>query len=69
MRHAIFLMFSRIFSISATSCSLVIRWFYQYYILAVDMKNPEKLTLLSFNRTAASLYNVTVSENDVLEAR
>jgi len=33
------------------------------------MKNPGKLGLLSFNRTAAFLYNVTVSENDVLEAR
>jgi len=33
------------------------------------MKNPGKLTLLSFNRTAAFLYNVMVSENDVLDAR
>jgi len=33
------------------------------------MKNPEKLALLSFNRTAVFLYNVMVSENDVLEAR
>jgi len=35
------------------------------------MKNLEKLTLLSFNRTAVFLYNVdlTVSENDDLEAR
>jgi len=30
MRHAIFLMFGGIFSINATSCSLVIRWAYQY---------------------------------------
>jgi len=30
MRHAIVLMFSGIFSTSATSCSLVIRWAYQY---------------------------------------
>ena len=71
MRHAIFLMFNGIFSISATSCSLVIRWAYQYCILAVEMKNLEKLTLLSFNRTAVFLYNVDlmVSENDNLEAR
>jgi len=33
------------------------------------MKNPEKLALLSFNRTTVFLYNVLVSENDVLEAR
>jgi len=33
------------------------------------MKNPEKLALLSFSRSAVLLYNVIVSENDVLEAR
>jgi len=33
------------------------------------MKNPGKLAFLSFNRTAAFLYNAMVSENDVLEAR
>jgi len=33
------------------------------------MKNPEKLALLSFNRIAVFLYNVMVSENDVLETR
>ena len=33
------------------------------------MKNPGKLALLSFSRTVAFLENVTVSENDVLEAR
>jgi len=33
------------------------------------MKNPEKLALLTSNRTAVFLYNVLVSENDVLEAR
>jgi len=58
-----------VFSVNATSSSLVIRWAYQYYILAVEVKNPGKLALLSFNRTAAFLYNVTVSENDILEAR
>jgi len=64
-------MFGGIFSISATSCNLVIRWVYQYYISAVDMKNPEKLTLFSFKRTAVFLHNggLMVSENDVLEAR
>jgi len=62
-------MFGGIFSISATSCSLVIRWAYQYEILAVEVKNPEKLALRSFNRTVVFLYNAMVSENDVLEAR
>jgi len=62
-------MFSGRFSISATSCSLVIRWANQYDILAVEMNNPGKLALLSLNSTAVFLYNVTVSENDVLEAR
>jgi len=35
------------------------------------MKNQEKLAILSFNRTSVFLYNVVVSENDVLnlEAR
>jgi len=33
------------------------------------MENPGKLALLSFNRTAALLYNVIVSENDVFEGR
>ena len=33
------------------------------------MNNPEKLALLNFNRTVVFLYNVMVSENDVLEAR
>jgi len=51
------------------SCSLVVRCVYQYEILAVEMKNPGKLALLSFNRAAAFLYHVMVSENDVLEAR
>jgi len=35
----------------------------------VEIKNPEKLSLLSFNRTAVFLYDVMVLENDVLEAR
>jgi len=62
-------MFTRVFSISATSYNLVIRWAYQYQILSVEVKNPGKLALLSFNRTAAFLCNVMVSENDILEAR
>jgi len=33
------------------------------------MKNPGELALVSFNRTAAFLFNVTASENDVREAR
>jgi len=33
------------------------------------MKNPEKLALLGFNRTAVFLYNVMVSENNVLKVR
>jgi len=33
------------------------------------MKNLEKLALLSLKKTAAFLYNIMVSENDVLEAR
>jgi len=33
------------------------------------MKNPEKLALVSFNRTAVFLDKVMVSENDVPEAR
>ena len=48
--------------------SLVIRWTYQLYILAVEVKNSAKATLLSFNATAVFLHDVMVSENDVLEA-
>jgi len=48
-----FVMFSEIFSISAISCSLVIRWCYQHLILAVEVKNSAKDTLpSSFNATA-----------------
>ena len=67
--HPIFLMYSRIFSISGTSCSLVIRWTYQHYILAIKVKNSAKVKLLSFNRTAVFLSDTMVSENDVLEVR
>jgi len=38
-------------------------------MLAVEMKNPEELLLLSFSRTAVFLCNVMVSENEALEAR
>jgi len=74
-------MFSVLLSISAIRCSLlhstgeiskesnlVIRWAYQHYILAVEVKNSAKVTLLSFNITAVFLHDVMVSENDVLEA-
>jgi len=62
-------MFSGIFSISAISCSLVIRWAYQQSILAVEVKNSVEGTLLSFNTTAVFLHDVMVSEHNVLEAR
>ena len=61
-------MFSGIFSISAISCSLVIRWAYQQSILAVEVKNSVEGTVLSFNTTAVFLHDVMVSENNVLEA-
>jgi len=64
----LFLMFSEIFSISAISCSLVIRWAYQHQILAVEVKNSAKGMLLSFSTTVVFLHDVMVSENDVLEA-
>jgi len=44
-------MFNGIFSITATSCSPVIRWTYQQ-VLAVEVKNFAKITFLSFNRAA-----------------
>ena len=46
----------------------LIRWGYQHYILAVEVKNSAKVTLLSFNATAVFAHGVMVSENDVLEA-
>jgi len=49
------------------SCSLVIRWGYQHYILVVEGKNSAKVTLLSFNATSVFPYDVMVSENDVLK--
>jgi len=36
--------------------------------LAVEVTNPAKITLLSFNTTTVFLHDVMVSENDVLEA-
>jgi len=51
-------MFSVIFQINAISCSLVIRWAYQHLILAVELKNSAKITLLSFNTTVVFLHNV-----------
>jgi len=46
-----FLMFSGIFSITAISCSPVIRWAY-HQVLAVEVKNFAKITFLTFNTTA-----------------
>jgi len=60
-------MFSGIFSITAKSCSPVIRWACQHYVLAVKVKNFAKITFLSFNTTAVFLHDVMVQENDVLE--
>jgi len=60
-------MFSGVFSITAVSCSPVIRWAYQHYVLAVEVKNFAKKTFLSFNTTAVFLHDVMVPENDVLE--
>jgi len=37
--------------------------------LAGEVKDSAKVTLLSFNRTDVFLYDVMVSENDVLGAR
>ena len=37
--------------------------------LADEVKNSAKVKLLSFNRADVFLYDVIVSENDVLEAR
>ena len=56
-----------IFSISAISGSLFIRWAYQQYILALEVKNSAKVTFLGFNTTAIFLHDVMVSDNDVLE--
>jgi len=61
-------MFSEIFPRSGISCTLVIRWGYQHEILADEVKNSAKVTLLSFNATAVFLHDVMVPENDVLEA-
>jgi len=36
-------MFRAIFSISATSCSVVIRWVYLHLILAVEVNNSAKV--------------------------
>jgi len=64
----LFLMSSRVFSITAISCSPVIRWTYQHYVLVVEVKNFATITFLSFNTTAVFLHDVMVPENDVLEA-
>jgi len=64
----LFLIFSGIFSISAKSCSLAIKWPYQQSILAVEVKNSAKVTLLSFSTKAVFLHDVMMTENDILEA-
>jgi len=61
-------MFSEVFSITAISCSPVIRWAYQHYVLGVEVTNFGKITFPSFNTTAVFLHDVMVPENDVLEA-
>jgi len=43
-------------------------WGYQHSILAVEVKNSAKITLLNFNVTAVFPHDVMVLENDVLEA-
>jgi len=60
-------MSSGIFSITAISCSPVIRWTYQQ-VLGVEVKNFAKITFLSFNATAVFCNDVMVVENNVLEA-
>jgi len=48
---------------------LVIERVCQHLILAIEVKNSAKVTLLSFNRIAVFVYDVMVVENIVLEAR
>jgi len=60
------MLFSGILSISANSCSQVIRWAYQHYILAAEVKNSAKGTLFSFSTIAVFLHDVMESANNVL---
>jgi len=60
-------MFSGIFSVTAISCSPVIRWTYQQ-VLAVEVKNFAKITS-QFQYNCCFLHDVMVPENEVLEAR
>jgi len=60
-------MFGGIFSITAISCIPVIMWANQQ-VLAVEVKNFAKITFLNFNTTAVFLHDLTMPENDVLEA-
>jgi len=64
----LFFMFSGIFSISAISCSLVIKWAYQHYILAEEVKNSVKERCSASVQMLFFPYDVVLSENDVLEA-
>jgi len=59
-------MFSGIFSITAISCSLVIRRIYQQ-VLAVEVKNF-KDNFSQFQYNCCFLHDVMVTEIDVLEA-
>jgi len=68
LAHLALFLFSGILSISDISCILVIGYAYEHQILAIEMKNSAKRTLLCFNTTAIFLHDVVVSENDVLEA-
>jgi len=61
-------MFRGLFSITAISCSPVIKWAYQHYVVVVEVKNFAKMTFLSFNTTVDFLHDVMVPENDILEA-
>jgi len=49
--------------------SLVVRWACKHQILAYEVKDFAKVKLLNVNRTDVYLYDVKVSEDDVLEAR
>jgi len=73
-------MVNGMFSIHATSCSLVIKfisikiWRLKQALLDkqdafVEVKNSAKVTLPCFSRTDVFLYDEMVSENDVFEAR
>jgi len=45
------------------------RELYQHLILEGEVKKSTKVQFFSFNRTDVFMYDITVSDNDVLEAR